>query len=353
MEENNKKSVVAILGSAGTGKSALCHTLCGDMTRKRFPENPTTHTWKFEANKQQVHWFGNDTEFVLIDTPGLGNSAAQDLKSVVDIVKTFKETGYVNAFLIVFNGQDPRIDERLKTMLTIFKEMLGESFIQNVLLVFTRWPMDQRSRAIRAKIGETEEYKGQAYNEKIQELCSFDTTANPIPCFFLDNCCLERDLEVMTEEELECFYTEVKKLRTSIETLPAYDCREIKVVRRGLGEDQKKLEGYTIKDLHETLKGKTREEYTISFVSELRKRFPLRNCLIIDNKSQHTIKLHNYVHEHVEKPATFGTDGYDVYVFEEGFVRKSGDGGTVNWAFEGSFTAMDSVTITFHIITPM
>ena len=90
---------------------------------------------------------------------------------------------------------------------------------------------------------------------------------------------------------------------------------------------------------------KKREQYTQSFVNQASKSYPQWNVVIChpghtarpNEKSPNT-----YVrHQHLELGMTVGTCGYDVYFSPKGkpfqFVNQ-GDGGFLNWAFNGEFT---------------
>lgn len=53
--------------------------------------------------------------------------------------ETLKRLKRINAFLIVFNGQNPRFDDYLLTMIKHFKLMFGEDYFKNTAFLFTRW----------------------------------------------------------------------------------------------------------------------------------------------------------------------------------------------------------------------
>lgn len=88
-----------------------------------------------------------------------------------------------------------------------------------------------------------------------------------------------------------------------------------------------------------------REAYTQKFVTNASKQTPHWNVVIChpnhtatpDEKAPNT-----YVrHQHVELGMAFGTCGYDIYFSPKGkpftFVNH-GDGGFINWAFNGEFS---------------
>ena len=55
---------------------------------------------------------------------GLGDTDGRDTQHIASMVRELKELDYVNAFLVVFNSQNPRMDEHLRAMLDIFARYL-------------------------------------------------------------------------------------------------------------------------------------------------------------------------------------------------------------------------------------
>lgn len=324
-----------------------------------------------KINKQTVSWFGDTSEVLLIDIPGFGDFEHRDNLIITVLEKHLKEIRFVNTFILVLDGQNQQFDESLQLMMTQLRGMLTDKYLYNTLVVFTRWPLDYESHITREKLGENEQAKSQNFNQKISELYNFDTKTHPIPCFFLDNGYAAPDMTTMTGEELEKFYSEIEKLRAAVEKMPEFDfelrhskidkipdstiegpltaCENVKIGVREITEDQKKFEIENMKEIHKLLKGLDRRDYTVHFTKELRRRFPNRNCLIIDNKWHHTLKLNNSTHMHFEKSAMFGSHGFEVFLFDDGFVKKGGDGGHLNWAYEGCFNRVDDYTLEFHI----
>jgi hypothetical protein len=89
---------------------------------------------------------------------------------------------------------------------------------------------------------------------------------------------------------------------------------------------------------------KKREAYTQQFVNDASKKYPHYNVVICH--PSHTATPNEKTpgtyarHQHVELGMTVGTCGYDVYFAPKGkpftFVNQ-GDGGFINWAFNGEF----------------
>jgi hypothetical protein len=81
-----------------------------------------------------------------------------------------------------------------------------------------------------------------------------------------------------------------------------------------------------------------REAFTKGFVSQASQQYPNYNVVISHNGGD--VWGAGVVHQHVEVPMTAGTVGYEAYFAPKGqpfkFVRK-GDGGYINWAFQGNF----------------
>jgi hypothetical protein len=82
---------------------------------------------------------------------------------------------------------------------------------------------------------------------------------------------------------------------------------------------------------------KKREAYTQQFVQQAGQKYPGYNVVICH--PGHRVSGAN-IHQHYELPMTVGTCGYDIYFSKKGkqftFVNQ-GDGGFINWAFNGEF----------------
>ena len=68
------------------------------------------------------------------------------MQHLAQMLIAFEALEYVNTFMICFNSEQPRMDENLRQMLTIFKQMFGGDFFENVVFCFTRWSFDERSQ---------------------------------------------------------------------------------------------------------------------------------------------------------------------------------------------------------------
>ena len=80
--------------------------------------------------------------FILYRTGDPNGLDSQNISAMVKL----KELQHVNAFLIVFNSQNPRLDKHLRAMFHIFVDIFGKDFFSNVILVFTHWEYDDKSK---------------------------------------------------------------------------------------------------------------------------------------------------------------------------------------------------------------
>ena len=84
----------------------------------------------------------------------MGDPSGRDSLHIAEMVKELKQLEYINAFLILFNAQNPRLDESLRAMIDIFTQIFGrERFFDNVVLVFTRWEHSDKAERKRQRSG--------------------------------------------------------------------------------------------------------------------------------------------------------------------------------------------------------
>jgi predicted GTPase len=94
---------VIMLGTTGVGKSALCNTLAGDVTGKKYYEGDDDNTGTTEYH-EEVITLSNGMLVKLIDIPGTGDKDGNDEIYMHRNVMKLKESGFINAFIIVLNA---------------------------------------------------------------------------------------------------------------------------------------------------------------------------------------------------------------------------------------------------------
>ena len=233
-KENPTK--VLVLGSTGSGKSALCNTLINDQSHTTFIESEKITSFTAKTNSRKVQWFDSSGEFILIDTPGMNDSESKDTEHISSLVDHLKqEIVVLNAFVIVINAQNPRLDDSMKSMLKLFAEMFTLDFLNQTLIVFTRWPFDEKEILRREQNGDSEENKTAEINQKISELLikdkdglGFGRSGLNIPCFFICNSYNRSEIaKRSSKEELHLFVKTLKRIKKTILSFPIYFCDKI------------------------------------------------------------------------------------------------------------------------------
>ena len=222
---------VCFIGSTGTGKSTTCQTLCDSTDSDAFHASGGIDSCTDRPSVVKCKWSKllGGKGLTLIDTPGLGDASGRDSQHIAAMVAELKRHGSVNALVIVFNGECPRMDEGLRAMMKIFADVFGAELLHNAILCFTHWPYDQRAVANRP--ADAEKHTEQAFNELLQRDLGLDISKHRVPCVFIDNGYEKHNVrEISTATELERYADELRKLQKIACALPPFECRDIKAV---------------------------------------------------------------------------------------------------------------------------
>jgi len=80
-----------------------------------------------------------------------------------------------------------------------------------------------------------------------------------------------------------------------------------------------------------------RGRWTYEMVARFRQKHPHYNFVICHTAHKFTPKGKNWGHKHHEMKVSFGkTIGFDIYWFKEGAFKRIGDGGYLNWSYDGN-----------------
>jgi hypothetical protein len=118
-EQAKKFPVLCMIGCTGHGKSTLANSVSG---ADQFSVSASTESETCSFDVVLTRWFNKPQEdpVIYIDTPGIGDSRNRDTKHIAMMVNGLKEIGYVNAFGIVLNYQEPRLSEQLQDTIKLF-----------------------------------------------------------------------------------------------------------------------------------------------------------------------------------------------------------------------------------------
>ena len=141
--KDNKLNKLLIIGKTGTGKSSLCNVICGKAhDDAAFPVSAEASTCTQEVKFAEEFFGGDESKrFNIIDTIGFDDPKNDsDAKIIADlVVRLRKNVDHINTFVIAVNGQNPRLDGALLSMIRILEGMFGEQMWMQTLVVFM-WP---------------------------------------------------------------------------------------------------------------------------------------------------------------------------------------------------------------------
>lgn len=152
---------VVVVGSTGSGKSQFLNFLAQknlfmpipDADRKVDDETYLKHAQLdctcFEKKTQKFIrspflLFLSAEQVLLVDTPGLSDTGDRDSKHLCDMVRKIKTLLDVRIFAFVLNSNAPRFDRNVQEILKVYQNALGPEFWDHIVLVFSRYEMDDR-----------------------------------------------------------------------------------------------------------------------------------------------------------------------------------------------------------------
>jgi len=132
---------IVLLGANGVGKSSVANSLLG---REDDYKNKEDGKRCFESGEKTLDvcahegYFLNDETYPkirLVDTPGFG------VETVPRVVEALRDNiSYVDAFAIVLNfTTEVQSETELQRIVDLYQAIFGPSFIENVVLVASRW----------------------------------------------------------------------------------------------------------------------------------------------------------------------------------------------------------------------
>ena len=129
-----------MFGKTGTGKSSLCNVLAGkEYDADYFPTSSEGTSCTQKTKFKDVFLNGDEKKPVsLIDTMGFDDPTKDHDATIIAelVVKLKTRCDYVNLSVLAVNGQNPRLDGSLLTMIRILEGMFTKQFWNQVVLVY-------------------------------------------------------------------------------------------------------------------------------------------------------------------------------------------------------------------------
>ena len=107
----NHVTRIVLLGESGCGKSSVGNSLLG-LDPESFKTSTGTKSCTIQTKEIIGTWLSNGNLCAIVYTPGMNDSDNRDTEHMRNIVNFLKETSFVNCFLLLRNGSNPRIPSK-------------------------------------------------------------------------------------------------------------------------------------------------------------------------------------------------------------------------------------------------
>ena len=174
--KGNGRKKLLVLGNTGDGKSTLCNILSGfdPSEQSMFPVSGGANSCTQETKFADVFFNGNKENPVsMIDTIGWSDSGKlSDAKIIEELITKLKHAcDHVNLFVLAVNGHNPRITSTNIEMFETFTGMFTKVFLDQVVVIFTRWSMHAKEVSRRHRsTGKSDDERAQDYVKKLQDI---------------------------------------------------------------------------------------------------------------------------------------------------------------------------------------
>merc|ERR1712055_73170 len=140
---------IVIVRATGSGKSSLANAFLGCDPRSKdwmFPVCTGVDSCTKETNYGTGLWLGTGQNMTVVDTPGFGDSDNEDEALIEEMMNILANVvDHADTILLLFNGELPRFDASLQSMLKRMTQIFGVDWWNYVVIGVSFWAYDQDS----------------------------------------------------------------------------------------------------------------------------------------------------------------------------------------------------------------
>lgn len=202
---------LVVIGETGVGKSSLCNCLIPNTNFFQVCAKLTVSGTTMAMTKPGKNFRGETV--IITDTQGYNDTESRDFDHAKQMIKTIQDLGHVNAFLLVFNGQQARWNGATLDVLKLLAANFP-SFWDNLIVVLNFMPQDPTAIKRRNQV-QDDFTKMQEVQKALRSI--YNTTA-ALPVI-----CLDTNFNTSENKEAEAFKDAIDSIFTNAKMFVPYD----------------------------------------------------------------------------------------------------------------------------------
>ncbi|KAF3105103.1 hypothetical protein TWF594_005690 [Orbilia oligospora] len=150
LNHESDDTIILLIGQTGTGKTSFIYNATGNPNAK-IGEELESET----SEISQYDLFVDGHRVVLVDTPGFDDTEIPDadiFRNLAEwLAKSYKQGKLIAGIIYFQRITDNRLSKNAKRNIFTFKDICGEGFMENVMLLSTLWARDGAEREKQAR----------------------------------------------------------------------------------------------------------------------------------------------------------------------------------------------------------
>ncbi|KAK6348061.1 hypothetical protein TWF718_005880 [Orbilia javanica] len=150
LDHDSDDMIILLIGQTGTGKTTFIYNATGNPNAK-IGEELESET----SDISQYDLFVDGQRVILVDTPGFDDTEIPDadiFRNLAEWLAKSYQQGKLIAGIIYFQRiTDPRLSKTARRNIFTFKDICGEGFMRNVMLLSTLWAKEGAEKAKQAR----------------------------------------------------------------------------------------------------------------------------------------------------------------------------------------------------------